>query len=471
MKNKILVFALVFFCCSLLKGQDSLSLSLEKCMDLAFKNNLAYANAELQFNNGRSRQQQAGANFLPTVSGFANQGISTGKSINPYTNSFINQEVTTGQYGLSASMNLFSGFSNINTLQQNNNARKASSYDLQQARIDLQIQVTQIYVQVLNAEEQVNQAKAQIEATNEQLKRIQNLHQSGAISPSVLHDTRGQLANDKIALINARSFLLSARMTMAELINTEIPATTKFEKINTEVSAEKTEPDGEQLFGSLKERAPMVLSGKYKTRSVLNALYVSRGSLLPSLALVGNIGSNYSSAAVLQRAVSVFEAPGSDYVIVNGTSSPVYQRQTEFSSEKINFNNQLRNNLFTYIGLSLQVPIFNGLRTKQQIDFSRNAYEYTKVQEKNMSTRFRSQVVIAANELKNSKEKYVIYLEQLSDYEQSYEIAKSRFEKGAISTFEFITAKTNYEKAKAGSITAKYECVYRKKVVELYQGL
>ena len=129
------------------------------------------------------------------------------------------------------------------------------------------------------------------------------------------------------------------------------------------------------------------------------------------------------------------------------------------------------NNLFTYIGLSLQVPIFNGLRNKQQIDFSRNAYELSKVQQKSSTTKFRSQIVLACKELKNSREKYIIYQEQVNDYEQSYEIAKNRFEKGAISTYDFIIAKTNYEKSKAGSITAKYDYVYRKKVVDLYQSL
>lgn len=471
LKNKLYLFLSFFVCTFPVRAQDSLSLSLDKCLEIALKNNLAYTNAQVQYNNNRSREQQAGANFLPSVSGFANQGISNGKSINPYTNAFITQEVTTGQYGLNASLNLFSGLSNINTLQQNHSNKKAAAYDLEQAKIDLSIQVTQAYVQVLNAEEQVNQAKSQIEATNEQLKRIQNLNESGAISPSVLHDTRGQLANDKIAFINAGSLLLAARMTMAELINMEIPASTRFEKISTEVSAEKNDLDGELLYGAVKERAPMVQSGKYKTRASLMGLYASRGNALPSLALVGNIGSNYSSAAVRQTVANVFDAPGGDYVIVNGNNSPVYSRQVEYNNESIKFRNQLDNNLFTYIGLSLQVPVFNGLRNKQQIDFSRNAYEFSKIQQKSFNTRFRSQVVLACNELNNSKERYLIYQEQVNDYGQSYEIAKSRFEKGAISTYEFIIAKSNYEKSKAGAIAAKYDYVYRKKVVDLYKAL
>ncbi len=470
LKNKLLF---VLFLSGLLnvRAQDSLSLSLEKCLDLAFQYNVAYHSALLQSENSKARLHSAGASLLPSVSGFANQGISTGKSINPYTNTFINQEVTTGQYGLSASMALFNGFSNLSNLQQNVYSRKAAGYDLEQARLDLQIQVTLNYVQALSAEELLRQAQVQLEATNEQLKRMEQLQLNGAISPSVLHDTRGQLANDKIAVITARSMVVNSRMALSELINQELPGSTKLEKIRTEVSAEKNGPEAEQLFNAAKDRSPLVQSGNYKARAAHTSVRASWGSAFPTLALVGNLGSNYSSAAARQTVSRVYDAPGSAYVMVNGNSTPVYDQQVEYSSQKINFNNQIRNNLFTYVGLSLQVPILNGLRNKQQINLSQNNYEFSKVQQKGNTTRFRSQVTTACNELTNSKEKYLILEEQVNEFRQSYEIAKSRFEKGAISSFEFISAKTNYEKAAANSITARYDYIYRKKVIDLYLAL
>lgn len=471
LKNRIVAFLLALLMVVGAIAQDTTYLNLEKCLELAFQYNIAYNNSLQQHRNAQSRLQSAGASLLPMVSGFANQGISTGKSINPYTNSFINQEVTTGQYGLSASMNLFNGFSNLSNLQQSSFAKKATAYDVDQAGLDLKVQVTQAYVQVLGAEELLNQARWQLQTTEEQLRRLQSLHQQGAIAPAVLFDTKGQLANDKIAYINAGSLVVTTRMALSELINQEIKTTTKFEKLDAGLSAENDVPDAEGLYAATKDRAPMVQGARYRLRSTHSSLRASWGSAFPTLALVGNLGTNYSSAAVRQTVSNVFDAPGSSYVMVNGASTPVYNRQVEYTSEKIGFNSQLSNNLFTYVGLSLQVPIFNGLRNKQQIDLSKHAYEFSKIQQKGSETRFRSQLTVACNELRNSRERLVVYQEQTKDYEQSYLIAQNRFEKGAISTLEFISAKTNYEKALANSISAKYEYVFRKKVVELYKAL
>src|ERR1700740_643857 len=90
-------------------AQDTEVYTLQKCIDIALKNNLSVITAELQSQSSTIQMQQVGASALPSINAYANQGISTGKSINPYTNQFINQEVTTGQYGLSAGMTIFNG--------------------------------------------------------------------------------------------------------------------------------------------------------------------------------------------------------------------------------------------------------------------------------------------------------------------------------------------------------------------------
>src|ERR1041385_6613637 len=88
--------------------------SLQKCLDIAIKNNLqvkqSNANAELAHIDYR----QAIENLLPNVSGSASRSFNNGRAINPSTNGYVNQSATNDQYGLSGSMTLFNGFSLIN---------------------------------------------------------------------------------------------------------------------------------------------------------------------------------------------------------------------------------------------------------------------------------------------------------------------------------------------------------------------
>src|SRR4051812_3262871 len=105
--------------CSVSIAQDTTVYSLEQCINLAIKNNIDVTKSELQVQRTKASLWQSRTYNLPYVSGYASQGMNQGKSINPYTNSFINQQINTGQYGLNSGMALWNGFSNINLMRQN----------------------------------------------------------------------------------------------------------------------------------------------------------------------------------------------------------------------------------------------------------------------------------------------------------------------------------------------------------------
>lgn len=472
LKNKIhLLF--VVFCCSILPtglAQNNTSLNLKKCIEIALKNNIDIYSAQFQYGNAKARLNQSQAAFLPTLSGFINQGISNGKSINPYTNTFINQEVSTGQYGLNASLNIFNGLNNINSVMQSYYAQKASRKDVEQTRIDICSQVTTTYIQVLNNEELLELAQVQLEATNEQIKRLNTLEKNGALALNILYETKGQLANDKVNLINAKAALLTAKLNLGQLLNMEISAATTFDKLDTELQLQAETLDGEKLHEETKSNSPMITSSNYKTKSALKNWRIAQGQIFPSIILVGSLGSNYSSAAILQKATQIADGPNGDYVTIGSTVSPVFTQQYNFTNEKIQFNNQLKNNLNTYIGLGVQIPIFNSLRTRTQIVAGRTGYELAKIQLKSTEIRFKSIIIQLSNDLNNALERYMIYNEQKNDYEKAYNVAQKRFESGAITPFEYINSKTNFERAKANLALSKHDYLLKKEIIALYKS-
>jgi outer membrane protein len=133
------------------------------------------------------------------------------------------------------------------------------------------------------------------------------------------------------------------------------------------------------------------------------------------------------------------------------------------------FNTQLKNNLNTYVGLSLQVPIFNSLKTKTQSKLGKINYHQAQLQLKTTEIRFRSLIEQTCNELASAYERYLIYQEQVNDYSSSFDIAKIKFEQGSITTVEYMTAKNNFERARVGFITTQYEYLLKKEVLNLYK--
>ncbi len=451
-----------------LHAQETQSYTLQQCLDLAMKQNQAILNASYQTQSNEAVLQQARATTLPVVSGYANQGISTGKSINPYTNAFINQEVGTGQYGLNASMTLFSGLSTINTIRQNALGYKAGKMDYEQAKIDVSIQVVLAYLQILNSEELVHQALSQMAATQTQLDRLNTLQKNEAVSPSVLYDTRGQLANDKLSLIAARGALVTAKLAMGQLLNLTFPAGATFEKID---SAVELQPPSTQAASDegIARSMPAVKASGLRTVSSLKRVHAARGNLFPALSLNGSLGSNYSSAALSQRLISSSDQPTGAYVNSGATVLPVYESRNNYLSEKIGFNDQVRNNFNSYVGLSLQIPLFNGLKNRTQVEQAKVAHLQADVQEKSTTVRYTSLIAQLINDLNNAYERYTVILQQADDYNASFKIATVKFEKGALTTFEYTTAKNNFDKASANLISARYDYLFRGKVLELYQ--
>lgn len=467
MKYIIVIIGCISF--QFLKAQETESYTLQKCIDIALKNNLSVIAAEMQAKTSKVQLQQAGANALPSVSAYANQGISTGKSINPYTNQFINQEVTTGQYGVNGNLVLFSGLSNYNTIRQAMYANRAGKMDYDQAKLDISIQVTLAYMQVLANQELLKQATSQMEVTQAQIDRLSVLDKNSAVSPSVLYDTKGQLANDKIYLVNIRSSLLTAKLSLGQLMNVSFSPAATFENVEVKEAADPA-PNAQQTYEQVNKIIPALRSAEYRRKSALKTWHTAIGGISPTLSLNASVGTNYSSAALSQRVTNIYDAATDAYITVGSTPYMVYQPQYEYASEKISFNSQLKNNLNTYVGLGLQVPIFNGLNTRTQIARSKFNYEQTEVQQKTTEVKYKAVIEQLCNDLASSQERYKILQEQVNDYNASFQIATVKFEKGAITTYDYIISKTNYEKAKANLISVQYEYALRNKVLDLYKG-
>lgn len=448
----------------LLNAQETESYSLQKCIDIGLKNNADLINTTIQSESALYQYQQSVAAFLPFVNAYANQGISTGKSINPYTNTFINQEVTTGQYGVNASMNLFNGLYNYYSVRQMYYNNKAGKADIEQLKIDLSIQITLAYLQVLASQELLKQAEAQMEITKAQAERLAVLESNNAVSPSILYDTRGQLANDKLYLIDMRSSLVASKLSLSQLINVSFSDNATFEPVETNEGIKEI---GNQGFY---KDLPGLQSASLRKNAALKNRSATYGLLFPTVTLNGSIGTNYSSAALNQKLINSYDAGTDSYVMVGTTSYQVFQPQYEYSSEKITFNEQLSNNLNTYVGIGVQLPLLNGLRNRTIIKQSKLGMQQAIVKEKTLNVKYKAIEDQLRNDISASAEKLVILKQQESDYNESFRIASAKFENGAITTYDYITAKTNFEKAKAAHITARYEYALRIKTLAFYQA-
>ncbi|HUZ61249.1 MAG TPA: TolC family protein [Hanamia sp.] len=445
-------------------------LTLKQAIEIGIKNNFDVLQSELLMQKADITLKQTRENMLPNLNASIDQGMNYGKSINPFTNAYIDQKVGFGGYGASSNILLFNGFSLQNAIKSNKFGYEASKMELQQAKDNLTINIILAYLQVLSAEDVLKQSQDQVLVTQKQVDRLAILNQTGDILPSDYYDLKGQLANDQIAIVNNKGNLETAKLSLTQLLNIPYDRNLEVERMpesNFNINYTGT-PDS--IYNNALQQFAEIKAVKLRTESAQKNIRSIKGELFPTLTFGGNINSNYSSVATQSYYVNSTETPSSNYVTVGGTQYPVIEKEDNYNSQKINFGNQLSNNLYYTVNLGLTIPLFNSFRIRNQIKLANIDYKNNQLIEQHTKTQLQQSIEQAYVNLTTASEKYKLLQDQVQSFEESFRTAEVRFNAGAITSVDYLIAKNNLNLSQNNLIIAKYDFVLREKVLDYYGG-
>jgi outer membrane protein len=472
LKNKMRLSVFLLLLLSMLRSpltaQDTVVLSLKQCIDLALKSNMDLLRTKSFADISGQRLWQSRAAFLPSLNGFISQGQNAGKSINPYTNAYVNQKIITGQYGINSSTTLWSGFYNINNMRQNAFNNRANEMDLEQAKLDLILNVMSAYLTALSNEEQLNLTALQVDLSQRQVNRLMVLEKNQSVSPNLIFDAKGQLAADQLSLTDAKNALELSKLALLQIINSGETRPIKLAKIDPELKQWNDQP--ESTLQSAIHNLPLAKASGLRVQAARKGLHANAGLIFPTLSLYASLGSNYSNAAAIQHYSYASDASTDNYVVINNVKTPVIVPQYNVTQEKIDLPKQVKNNLSSYIGLSLQVPIFNSLRVKAQIGISKINYQLASDQNKYNLNKLGLDIRKAYTNMLSAKERFGIIKQQSEYYAESLKIAISKFEKGMITMVDYTFAKNNSNRANLNQVVLKYDYYLKLKTLEYFGG-
>ena len=175
MKKYIIHIFLVIFLTGYGQEATQQKISLTECIEIAIKNNLDVQRSE--FNNASEtiNHRQARWDLFPTLNLDFSHGVNDGRSIDPFTNDVINQELTFSNARLDLNVTVFNNFRLLNTLSQMRLNREASEMEVVEAKQNLVLQVTLLFLQILNGQEILELSKRELESTEKQLQRLNKL--------------------------------------------------------------------------------------------------------------------------------------------------------------------------------------------------------------------------------------------------------------------------------------------------------
>lgn len=467
MKSFFLI--VLFVSCTLLAtAQDKMT--LKQAIEMGIKNNIDVLQSDLLMQKADISLKQSRASMLPNLNINTNQGTNYGRSIDPFTNSYIDQKVSYGNYGASSNILLFNGFSLQNEIKSNKLGYEASKEELQQAKDNLTINIILAYLQVLSATDVLQQSQELVMVTQKQSDRLEILNKSGTILPSDYYDLKGQLANDQISIVNNKANLETAKLSLSQLLNIPYNSGLEVERIPEENFNPDYSGTSDEIYKTALQQFAEVKAAVLRKQSAEKNVHAVQGQLYPTLSLGGNANTNYSSVATRDYFLNTTEISSSNYVNVDGTQYPVIVKQNNYDTKKINFGNQLSNNLYYTVNIGLSIPLFNAGRVRNQVKLAKLDLKNTELIERNTKTQLQHSIEQAYVNLKSSSEKYKLLQDQVKSFTESFRTAEIRFNAGAITSVDYLISKNNLDRANTNLIIAKYDFVLREKVLDYYGG-
>lgn len=460
-------FPVIFFALIATSVMAQRSLTLEQCIETALNNNLQVAQAELTLESSESQLRRTKANVMPNLNGFANHNYNWGQRIDPFTNQFANTRVQSNSFGLSSDLTLFSGLQNQQSIKAQQAALESSRFDLETQKNNIALSVSSAFLNVLLTEELIVAMEQQVLITQQQLGRTKRLVEAGSLSIGSQYDLEAQLAQDQSTLIQRRNDYLLAQIQLKQLMLVPADETIALIKpAELEADSAVRLENAATVYDYAQNIMPEVKSAQYSLDSWQRQLKVAEGGRYPTLTLSGSIGTGYSGLRTEIATVTPVTIP----VGVTAGGEQVFATSYETTLTDVPFTNQLSDNFNQFVGLSLNVPIFNRLAVSNNVQQARINQDIAELQLEQEKQNLRQRIETARADAVAARELYKSSLQAVRSSEKAFEFSTARFEAGALNATDFNTSKNNLQIAKTQLARSKYDYIFKVKVLDFYMG-
>ncbi len=415
--------------------------SLEKCINYALDNNIKIKQGVIATGYQQNQLKQTKYSRLPNLTGQVSQNLNFGRSLT-YDNTYKDINSSQTDFGIGTNIPVFQGFYITNNISKLELDLQASIEDLSKAKSDISVNIASTFLEILFAKDLVKVSEDQLSVTNLQIKQITEKVDAGSLARGSLLEIEAQAAGEELNLVNAQNQLKIARLRLTQLL--ELPSNDAFDvevPALPEISAQASIVSAGEVYKSAVLTRPEIKGADLRYQSSQYQLKMAQGALYPTISLYANIYDSYNNK----------------YKDINGAD--------------IAFSKQLKNNQRKGIGAQMNIPIFTRFANKIQIDNARLQVLNTQLELESTKKLLRSDIetaqttAIAALNRFNSNQKAV------SSMREAFRYSEEKFGVGLVNAVEYNTAKTKLAKSESDLLQAKYEFIFRTKILDFYRGL
>lgn len=442
MNKKPVLFLFLLALCSAVHAQEK-TWNLNECMQFAVDNSpkvkkQQYANA------GHTQDYRAAvASLFPLVGGQIQLASNFGRSIDPETNTYSNTSNLSNTYQISGNLPLFNAGVLINTIKVAKVSRLLGVEQQQQIEDNLAMTTMQAYANVVYYSRMIVLAKEKLEESNRNLYKTTRMEQLGLKGQADVAQIAAQVATDDYTLTHQQNLYESALLSLKENMN--YPAGQPL-LIDTAVTIPSLLPppeNTEAIYTTAIETNPLAKQSGYMLRTSQLNRKIARGRLFPSLSLYGGISTNY-------------------YDILSGN---------EGSRNYPSFGSQLNNNRGEWVGVTLSIPIFDGLSRRANLNKARNKVQIAQQEQIETFRQLQNEIEKAVQDRDGFAKEAIQMQKQVEANRFAYAVTLKKYEKGLTSALDLQTSANNLTQSEATLVQALLNYRIKCKLVDYYKGV
>lgn len=470
--RKILLSAF-FLSIGVVSNAQNREWTLQECIEHALEHNISVKQSELDVELAGLERSDAIGNFIPSINASGTNSWNTGLTQNVTTGILQTQTTRNFSAGVTASLTLFDGLRNFKTLQRAKMAQLASQYSLELMKDDIALFVANSYLQVLFNKENLKVIEAQHEITLQQLKRTEELVEAGSLPRGDLLEIRANAANEEQRIIVAENEVRVSLVALAQTLL--IKDYENFDIVERDYEVFETEvlevPVAEIIERAEEERYEIKVAEENRNIAQKD-VEIAKGAYMPTLGAFFNYNTRESGAG---RVISGGLDPDEPYRqigFVESNMEPVVAPNavTEIGNP-LPFFEQLQLNDGISFGAQLNIPVLNGFSTRNTVKRNEVNVRRAEYQLEQARLDLEANVYQAQVDAQGALKAYEAAQLAQEAQELAFDYATERFDVGITNAFEYSQAQFNLENAQTEAIRAKYDYIFKLKVLELYFGI
>lgn len=453
MRSKTALLICILISTLTLTAQETKVWSLKECVDYTIENNIRVKQTELDVKTADENLVTAKGNFLPNLSGTATQNFNFGSFIDQDQRR-ISTDARGNTFGLNTGMVLFNGFQNTSIYKQAQLGIESSKLQLAIMKDDISLNVVNQYLSVLLSRENLKVAQDQIDVTEKRLDQVKELVNSGVRPKADLFDAQAQLASDQERLTNVQNNLDLALLNLAQLMQISHRGFDVEDMIMQLPSVLLENKSTDEIYEFALGNRPEIKQAELSIQDSELGIDIAKSDYFPTLSFGANMFTTYQHQQGQDDVRPIIDPdnPPNIIFVPNG------------------FGRQVKDNLGYNFGFNLNIPIFNRMQTKASVNRAKINNERIAFALEQEKQDLRTTIEQANADAKAALNQYEASKLSLEAQKESFKNAQQSYELGVMNAFEFEQVRNRLINAESNLINAKYNFVFRTKVLDFYLG-